>query len=115
MLGAIVVLAFLTLLFPYATAALDDPPDASQNKCSKQGHPDDPLAIDRPAYAGQVRKIRLTDSGEFVDRCELTDVLYDLPVIFHEQAARAWLRHHQRYAVSLSKPVAHCHGRPRVT
>jgi hypothetical protein len=72
---------FLALLFlgaPYATATLDDPADPLQNRCGKEGDPADPRLIDRPGHLGQVLKVRLTDDGEFVDRCELTDVLYEL-------------------------------------
>jgi hypothetical protein len=77
-LAVVVGLVLFAWLVPYATAKLDDPADKLQNRCGKQGRPDDPLGTDRPGYLGKVRKIRLTDDGEFVDRCELTDVLYEL-------------------------------------
>ena len=51
--------------------------DQHQNQCVAQGRPD-PSTITRPRYVGKVLKIRLTDDGEFVDRCELTDVLFEL-------------------------------------
>ena len=77
-LSGVVVLILLTCLVPYATAYLDDPADRLQNRCGKEGRPDDPRRIDRPGHLGKVLKIRFTDDGEFVDRCELTDVLYEL-------------------------------------
>jgi hypothetical protein len=50
----------------------------NQNKCVK--HINDPLgdpkAIPRPDES--LKMIRLTNSGEFVDRCELTNALYEL-------------------------------------
>jgi len=52
----------------------DDPPDSAQNRCDS----DDPLHVSRPGYLGKVLKIRLTDDGQFVDRCELTNVLFEL-------------------------------------
>jgi hypothetical protein len=54
------------------------PPGASQNKCVKhKTDPDnDPRLIPRPDDS--IKIIRLTNSGEFVDRCELTNVLYEL-------------------------------------
>jgi hypothetical protein len=76
-LSSVVVLGLLIWLVPYATAKLDDPA-GKQNKCGKEGRPDDPRRIDRPGHLGKVLKIQLTDDGKFVDRCELTDVLYEL-------------------------------------
>jgi hypothetical protein len=77
-LSFVVVLTLLTWLVPSAIAYLDDPPDQHQNGCDPQGRRAAPRTIARPGYAGQVLKIRLTDDGEFIDRCELTDVLDEL-------------------------------------
>lgn len=54
------------------------PPGKSQNKCVKhKTDPDnDPRLIPRPDET--IKIIRLTNSGEFVDRCELTNALYEL-------------------------------------
>jgi hypothetical protein len=76
LLSGIVVLILLTWLVPYATDYLDDPP-GPQNACSKD-RAERPRRICRPAHVGKVLKIRLTDAGEFVDRCEMSDVLYEL-------------------------------------
>jgi hypothetical protein len=73
----VVAAVLLTWLVPYAAAYLDDPADEHQNRCDPQGRPD-PVKLDRPGHLGEVLKIRLTDAGEFVDRCELTDVLFEL-------------------------------------
>src|SRR5262249_32885977 len=53
-------------------------PGESQNKCIKHiTDPDnDPRLIPRPDDA--IKIIRVTNSGEFVDRCELTNALYEL-------------------------------------
>lgn len=74
----LILFGLLAWLAPSALAYLDDPADASQNKCSKEDKPDDPLKIERPNFVGRVLSIRLTDDGSFVDRCELSNVLYDL-------------------------------------
>jgi hypothetical protein len=74
----VVVLTLLTWLVPYATAYLYDPADENQHQCVAKGQRTDPMNIPRPGYVGKVLKIRLTDDGEFVDRCELSDVLFEL-------------------------------------
>ena len=76
-LSGLIVLFILPLLVGCGAGYLDDPPDDSQNKCP-EGRVNDPRYSLRPAHAGNVIKIRLTNAGEFVDRCELTDALYDL-------------------------------------
>jgi pimeloyl-ACP methyl ester carboxylesterase len=76
-LGLVVVALTLAWLVPNWADMLDDPRDPSQNKCL-YGSPSDPIKVARPAYVGKVRTIRLTNAGEFVRRCELTDVLYEL-------------------------------------
>jgi hypothetical protein len=77
-LSTVIVLILLTWLVPYAVTAFDEPADRLQNKCGKEGRSDDPRRIERPGHLGKVLRIRLTDNGEFIDRCELTDVLYEL-------------------------------------
>ena len=78
LLSAVVVLILLGYVVPYATDYLDDPADSHQNECKKEGHSDHPQQTSRPAHPGGILKIRLTDDGAFVDRCELTDILYEL-------------------------------------
>src|SRR5262245_10193259 len=75
---AIVILHFA---FPWFMDGLDAPAFRSQHKCPPGAkRPDgapDPITITRP-NSGRVIVIRLTNSGQFVDRCELTDALYEL-------------------------------------
>jgi hypothetical protein len=91
-LNLIVVLALLTWFVPYALAYLDDSADKHQNRCYPQAGRADPLSIARPGYVGKVLKIRLTDDGEFIDRCELTDVLFELNWDWHNPAYLEELR-----------------------
>lgn len=52
-------------------------PGKDQNKCREDPDPlKDPRLISRPNDS--IKIIRLTNSGEFVDRCELTNALYEL-------------------------------------
>jgi hypothetical protein len=78
LLSAVVALILLGYVVPYATDYLDDPADSNQKECVKEGHSDHPQQISRPAHPGGILKIRLTDDGAFVDRCELTNILYEL-------------------------------------
>jgi len=50
-------------------------PDDNQEKCRPGGNR---VSSDGHSPSGIVRVIRLTDDGEFADRCELTDVLYEI-------------------------------------
>ncbi|HEU5256464.1 MAG TPA: hypothetical protein VFU28_10760 [Vicinamibacterales bacterium] len=50
-------------------------PDHNQEKCRAGGNR---VSSDGHSPSGIVRVIRLTDDGEFADRCELTDVLYEI-------------------------------------
>jgi hypothetical protein len=69
------VLGFL--IVPLWLNRNDLPHGADQNKCKyRPDSPDDPRNIARPD--GSIKVIRLTNSGEFVDRCELTNALYEL-------------------------------------
>ncbi len=52
-------------------------PNEAQYKCDREGKPDDPRIVPRPT-SGVVKVIRLNDLGEFVQRCEFTDALYEL-------------------------------------
>ena len=54
------------------------PAGESQNKCVKHitDPSNDPRLLPRPDNA--IKIIRLTNSGEFVDRCEFTNALYEL-------------------------------------
>ncbi len=67
----------LIWLAPNWADMLEDAADPIQNKCP-YGSPNDPIRIARPNDVGRVLTIRLTNSGQFVRRCELTDVLYEL-------------------------------------
>ena len=78
LLSAVSVLILLGYVVPYATDYLDDPADSHQNECKKEGHSNHPQQISRPAHPGGILKIRLADDGAFVDRCELSDVFYEL-------------------------------------
>lgn len=50
-------------------------PDPDQDTCREGGcH----LRNSEHSPSGVVRVIRLTDDGEFADRCELTDVIYEI-------------------------------------
>ncbi|MCK1574072.1 hypothetical protein [Bradyrhizobium sp. 174] len=78
-IAAVALLGFIGLLLvPAISDRIDQLADQSQSKCPKYGRAGDPLHTARPAHAGEVLAIRLTNAGEFVDRCELTDILYDL-------------------------------------
>jgi hypothetical protein len=73
------VVSFLGfLLAPLWLNRHELPPGESQNKCVKhRSDPsNDPRLIPRPDTS--IKVIRLTNSGEFVDRCELTNALYEL-------------------------------------
>ena len=77
----LIFVAFVGLLFwlvPTGIVLLDDTADELQNRCGKIDVPGDPRLTARPNYNGKVLIIRLTNLGSFVDRCELTDVLYEL-------------------------------------
>lgn len=66
------------LLAPIWLNRNDLPPGESQNRCIKHitDPINDPRIIPRPNQS--IKIIRLTNSGEFVDRCELTNALYEL-------------------------------------
>src|SRR5688572_23907697 len=51
-------------------------PDSKQDKCRPGGSQLSPQY--KATESGVVRVIRLTDDGEFVDRCELTDAIYEI-------------------------------------
>jgi hypothetical protein len=79
----LIIFALVSTFFGFFLAPLwlnrnELPPGASQNKCLKHitDPRNDPRSIPRPDNS--IKVIRLTNSGEFVDRCELTNVLYEL-------------------------------------
>ena len=78
-LSVVGVIFVCIIAYKFATRTIDaNYPDRAQYKCQPEGdrrNPSDP-SITRPE--GVIRVIRLTDNGEFVDRCELTEALYDL-------------------------------------
>ena len=78
LLSAVVVLILLGYVVPFATDYLDDSADSNQKECEKEGHSEHPQQISRPAHPGGILKIRLTNNGEFVDRCELSDIRHEL-------------------------------------
>jgi hypothetical protein len=77
------LLATVVLYFalPWFMDRLELPAFEPQYKCPPDAkRPEgqaDPIAIERP-NSGRVVVIRLTNSGQFVDRCELTDALDEL-------------------------------------
>jgi hypothetical protein len=77
--STLVVICFAAFLLAPLWLDRNDPlPGAPQNKCEKHltdpAH--DPRRICRPN--DDIKIIRLTNSGEFADRCELTNALYEL-------------------------------------
>lgn len=76
-LAGVLVFALCFWLIPNLVQRLDDPPDKLQNRCPS-GRKDDPKLLPHPLAAGGVLKIRLTDAGEFVNRCEFTNVMDEL-------------------------------------
>jgi hypothetical protein len=74
----VIAVLFLAYLFaPQVVDALGPPADPHQSSCEKINVPGDPDLVPRP-NPGAVKIIRLTNDGEFVDRCEFTDALYEL-------------------------------------
>lgn len=72
-------LALVTLLSLFLAPILFDtykPPSPEQWHCRLAGPFGDPLLTKRPTDSLKI--IELTNSGEFVERCQLTDVLYEL-------------------------------------
>jgi hypothetical protein len=72
------LIVFAYLAGPSLLDSMDSPPDGHQNRCTANldHHVPDPEAYERPTE--KVHVIRLTNSGEFVDRCDLTDALNDI-------------------------------------
>ncbi|MDI3560193.1 hypothetical protein [Bradyrhizobium sp. Arg816] len=69
----------LLILVPVLATEFINASDATagiQNKCTKHDETD-PALVARPT-SGVVKVIRLSNQGEFIDRCELTDVLDEL-------------------------------------
>ena len=101
---SLVIAVFLLILSGCGQSFLDDPADWSQSDCLKVDPKEDPADFPRPSYAGKIIVIRLANDGGFVDRCELTNTLYELN----------WERRPQRAIPSaVSKPkvvVLYIHG-----
>lgn len=79
---AIVILVVLYFIYPWLGRRTD--PDVNQTDCrdskerqEAQRSGSRPTAKSQTA-SGVVRVIRLTDDGEFADRCELTDAVYEI-------------------------------------
>src|SRR5262249_10096600 len=77
----LLAIVFLYFAFPWFMDRFDLPAFEPQNKCPpdaiRPGGKPDPIKKIRP-NPGEVYVIRLTNSGQFVDRCELTDALDEL-------------------------------------
>src|SRR5262245_19600807 len=79
LLSILIVICVAAFFFAPLWLDRHDPtPGEPQNKCDKHlTDPDhDPRRICRPN--SEIKIIRLTNSGEFADRCELTNALYEL-------------------------------------
>jgi hypothetical protein len=72
--AALILLFTCYFIAPLWMNRADLPPDPSQYKC-RPNH-DDPINLRRPN--NDIKVVRLTNAGEFVDRCELTNALYEL-------------------------------------
>lgn len=82
-ISALITTSVLMMAFLAAESAplwfnrLEGEPDKSQNKCNPELNGiRDPRLIPRPDDSLKI--IRLTNSGEFVSRCELTNALYEV-------------------------------------
>jgi len=75
-IGAVVFIAGYVGI-PYLIDALDSPRDPHQNECVSPAGTAKPNQTPRPT-PGVVKDIRLTNAGAFVNRCEYSDVLYEL-------------------------------------
>ncbi len=78
-ISILIVVGFAAvLLAPLWFDRHEPEPGVPQNKCEKHltDPKNDPRRICRPN--DDIKIIRLTNSGEFVDRCELTNALYEL-------------------------------------
>ena len=74
LLGIVAFVVFRHLLVRLLWGPITQPDD-HQEKCRAGGNR---VSSDGHSPSGIVRVIRLTDDGEFADRCELTDVLYEI-------------------------------------
>ena len=74
--GGAIVLGVLAYVF--LPQSLEGPqPDPSQDRCEPKSAKSDPDHTLRPT-PGDVKVIHLANDGQFLDRCELTDALYEL-------------------------------------
>lgn len=76
------LIALLVLIFIYFVRPvyiyLSSGPTAEQRKCLLEGKLGDPKALEREGKSGVVKVIQMTDLGEFANRCQVTDALYEL-------------------------------------
>jgi hypothetical protein len=78
MVAALIVVLLGYFLAPVWMDRSDPSPGSPQNKCEKHitDPGNDPRQIPRPDES--IKIIRLTSSGEFAERCDLTNALYEL-------------------------------------
>ncbi len=78
-ISVIVLAGILSNFFvlPLINELIVEGPDKIQYRCPQSRGAADPSNWPRP-NPGTVRLIRLTDSGQFVDRCELTDAVLEM-------------------------------------
>ncbi|GJE53801.1 hypothetical protein [Methylobacterium thuringiense] len=70
----LIAVYFVRPAYIYATSG----PTEEQSKCLREGKPGDPKILVRDGTSGVVKTVKMTDLGEFADRCEVTDALYEL-------------------------------------
>lgn len=76
-LAFVSLIAVVWIVYPALRDLLNPHADGNQSHCVNAGTGvEDPALISRPS--GGVKIIALNDYGEFVNRCQLTDVLFDL-------------------------------------
>lgn len=107
-LGGAIVLGLLAYVF--LPQSLEGPqPDPSQDRCEPKSAESDPDHTPRPT-PGEVKAIHLANDGQFLDRCELTDALYELNWDVERGGITAW---GVRPRLPTVKPEAK--SRPRLT
>ena len=76
--GVLIAAAALFVLGPTFMETLNAPPDRVQYRCTPDAAKGRHDPVEDPRPSGTLKVIHLTNAGEFVDRCELSDALYDL-------------------------------------
>lgn len=99
------------IAYRFASQTIDTvQPDVAQYKCQPGAGRRDPSSREIMRPEGVVWVIRLTDNGEYVDRCELTEVLYDL-ACDEQPSTRGSQRRCRPEAVGLPKlTLLYVHG-----